>query len=171
MAWFQRWLKIIWPPLAVAFLLLLFWQLAVDWFHIDKYVLPSPLDIFREGIQIFPRIWIHTLATIKVCCLGFVFGVSCGLLVAVLLHIVPGFKAGFYPLIILSQNIPTIVITPLLMIWFGFGILPKIIVITLVCFFPIAVSTMVGLTETDRNKMNYLKMIGANKRQIFSKLE
>lgn len=167
----KGWVRIGWPPLLVVVLFLLFWEWAVNWYQVDKYILPSPLAVAKEGIAIFPRVWMHTLATMKICLTGFIFGVGFGLLVAMLLHVVPGFKAGFYPLIIVSQNIPTLVLTPLLMIWFGFGILPKVIVITLVCFFPIAVATLVGFTETDRNMMDYMKMIGAKKMQIFRKLE
>jgi ABC-type nitrate/sulfonate/bicarbonate transport system permease component len=87
------------------------------------------------------------------------------------LHVIPRFKAGFYPLLILSQNIPTIALAPLLMIWFGFGLLPKVIVITLVCFFPVAIATLDGFVQTDRTMLGYMRMIGAGRRQIFFKLE
>src|SRR5699024_11429630 len=73
--------------------------------------------------------------------------------------------------LILSQNIPIIVLAPLLVIWFGFGALPKFIIITLACFFPIAISTLSGFQQTDRNLTYFMKMMGANKSQIFWKLE
>lgn len=103
--------------------------------------------------------------------IGFAIGTFVGLLMAFVLHYVPFLKASLYPLIILSQNVPTIALAPLLMIWFGFGILPKIIVITLVCFFPVAVATMDGLSRTDRAMLDYMRMIGASKADIFRKLE
>ncbi|MMZ61014.1 putative aliphatic sulfonates transport permease protein SsuC [compost metagenome] len=140
-------------------------------FGIDKWVLPSPVDITREAAANKAGLWDHTLATLRLMFLGFVIGTLVGLIVAFVLHNIPILKSSLYPLVILSQNIPTIALAPLLMVWFGFGILPKIIVITLVCFFPVAVAAMDGLRGTDRTMMNYMQMIGASKIDIFRKLE
>jgi ABC-type nitrate/sulfonate/bicarbonate transport system permease component len=103
--------------------------------------------------------------------IGFGIGSSVGLLVAIALHLMPKVREAFYPLMILSQNIPIIVLAPLLVIWFGFGIMPKIIVITLVCFFPIAVSALDGFRQTSQELVHYMKMAGASQKQIFFKLE
>ena len=94
-----------------------------------------------------------------------------GLITAILLYLIPYLKDALYPLLILSQNIPTIVLAPLLVIWFGFGMLPKIIVITLVCFFPVTVAALDGFKQTPSELKHYLAMAGANKRQMFWKLE
>ncbi|WP_211747165.1 ABC transporter permease [Paenibacillus sp. Marseille-Q4541] len=167
----SSWWKSVWPPLAAVILFLAVWQIAVPLFHIEKWILPSPADITKEAVAQAASLTQHTWATVQLTLLGFLIGTSVGLLTAMLLHLVPFLKSALYPLLILSQNIPTIALAPLLMIWFGFGLLPKIIVITLVCFFPVAVSTMDGLTQTDRGMMNYMRMAGASKAQIFSKLE
>lgn len=167
----STWWKSVWPPLAAVILFLAVWQIAVPLFHIEKWILPSPADITKEAVAQAASLTEHTWATVKLTLLGFMIGTIVGLLTAMLLHLVPFLKAALYPLLILSQNIPTIALAPLLMIWFGFGLLPKIIVITLVCFFPVAVSTMDGLTQTDRTMMNYMRMAGAGKIQIFRKLE
>ena len=87
-------------------------------------------------------------------------GTAIGLVISLALHMVPFLKTALYPLLILSQNVPTIALAPLLMIWFGFGMLPKVIVITLVCFFPVAVAALDGLARTDRTMMNYMQMAG-----------
>ncbi|MFD0696997.1 ABC transporter permease [Paenibacillus sp. GCM10027628] len=167
----QRWMKTGWPPLVVVILVLLIWQLAVTWGNTASWLLPSPLKIITDGTTDLPRVWIHTLATVRIMLIGFAAGVSVGIIAASVLHIVPGFKSGFYPLLILSQNVPTIALGPLLIILFGFGILPKIILIALVCFFPVSMATLDGFMQTDRNLYNYMKMVGASKRQIFFKLE
>ena len=83
----------------------------------------------------------------------------------------PKLREAIYPLLILSQNIPIIVLAPLLVIWFGFGITPKLLIITLVCFFPIAVAMIDGLKHTNPELIHYMKMAGASKKQIFTKLE
>ncbi|MCM3784670.1 ABC transporter permease [Neobacillus mesonae] len=163
--------KSVLPPLAAVILFLAVWQIAVPLFHIEKWILPSPVDITREAAAQAASLTEHTWATARLTLLGFGIGVAVGLLTAMALHLVPFLKSAIYPLLILSQNIPTIALAPLLMIWFGFGLLPKIIVITLVCFFPVAVSTMDGLMQTDRSMLSYMRMAGANKGQIFRKLE
>ncbi|HEY4390488.1 MAG TPA: ABC transporter permease [Paenibacillus sp.] len=161
----------VWPPLVAVILFLIIWQIATSLFHIEKWMLPSPVDIAHEATAGAAGLWDHTQATLKLMLLGFAIGTFVGLLVAFVLHYIPFLRKALYPLIILSQNVPIIALAPLLMIWFGFGILPKIIVITLVCFFPIAVAAMDGLSRTDRVMLDYMRMAGASKWNIFTKLE
>jgi ABC-type nitrate/sulfonate/bicarbonate transport system permease component len=165
------WIRKGWPPVLAVILLLFGWQAATAWTGIPKWILPSPSDIVKEGIANFPRIWMHTAFTLRITLIGFAVGVASGFALAVLMHWVPVLKTGFYPLLILSQNIHPAALGPLLMIWFGFGLTPKIIVITLVCFFPVIVAMLDGLTQTDRAMLDYMRMIGASKRQTFWKLE
>ncbi|WP_019123213.1 ABC transporter permease [Brevibacillus massiliensis] len=165
--WFQKF----WPPTAAILLLLVVWQLAVTIWAVPAWMLPSPLQIVSEGISSMPRMWMHTAFTIRMTLIGYAIGAVVGFVLSFVLHMLPRIKTAFYPLLILSQNIPIIALAPLLMIWFGFGLLPKMIVITLVCFFPIAVATLDGFAQTDPVMMNYMKMIGASRRQIFFKLE
>lgn len=119
----------------------------------------------------FERLWLHTASTIRMTIVGFAIGTSIGVILSFILHLSPRLKSAVYPLLILSQNVPTIALAPLLMIWFKFGVLPKMIIITLVCFFPVAVATLDGLTRTDAVMVNYMRMIGASRRQLFLKLE
>lgn len=161
----------VWPPLVAVILFLIIWQTATSLFHIDKWMLPSPVDIAHEAAAGAAGLLEHTQATLRLMLLGFSIGTLVGLLVAFVLHYIPFLRKALYPLIILSQNVPIIALAPLLMIWFGFGILPKIIVITLVCFFPIAVAAMDGLNRTDRVMLDYMRMAGASKWNIFTKLE
>lgn len=160
-----------WPPLTAAILFIAIWQLSTDWFEIQKWMLPSPMDIVQEAVASYPRIWMHTLATVKMTVMGFAAGVTVGLSLACILHFFPFIRSAFYPFLIISQNIPIIALAPLLMLWFGFGMLPKILMIILVCFFPITLSTLNGFAQTDASMYNYMLMSGANKGQLFRKLE
>jgi ABC-type nitrate/sulfonate/bicarbonate transport system permease component len=160
-----------WPPIVAVVLLLSGWELAVFLLHIDQWFLPSPSGVVREAYASWPRLWLHTSATIEKCLLGFAVGIVTGLLIGVMMHISKPINLAFSPLLIISQNIPSIILAPLFLVWFGYGLLPKILVIALVCFFPIALSMTTGLAETDRNLYNYMRMIGAKRRQIFFKLE
>lgn len=158
-------------PLLAIFIILVIWQLAVSIFDIEAWMLPSPVQIIQEGIEIYPRIIDHSISTILIALGGFAIGVSVGLVLAITLHLVPQARQSIYPLMVLSQNVPIIALAPLLVLWFGFGALPKILIITLVCFFPIAVSLLDGFRQTNPTLLNYMQMIGANRRQIFFKLE
>jgi len=155
---------------AVVFFLTI-WQLSVSLFSIEAWILPSPTDIAHETTNNAAGLWAHTMATLRLTLIGFPIGTAVGLIVALILHLLPWAKRAFYPLIILSQNVPSIALGPLLIIWFGFGLMPKIVLITLVCFFPVAVAAMGGLAQSDQVMMNYMKMAGASKWQIFTKLE
>lgn len=159
------------PPIVAVLLLLVLWQLSVTAFQVEKWILPSPINIAWEAWINRADLLKHTWATIQLTLLGFGIGSAFGLLVAMLLHPIPLIKRALYPLIILTQNVPTIALLPLLMIWFGFGLLPKLMVITLVCFFPITVAMMDGFMQTDRTMIRYMRMAGASRSQLFWKLE
>lgn len=159
------------PPIMAILLILIIWQLCVSIFDIAAWMLPGPIQIVQEGIAIYPRVLGHTLSTIQIALGGFAIGVSVGILLAVALHLMPRARQSIYPLMVLSQNIPIIALAPLLVLWFGFGALPKILIITLVCFFPVAVSLIDGFRQTSPTLKNYMQMIGASRRQIFFKLE
>jgi ABC-type nitrate/sulfonate/bicarbonate transport system permease component len=160
-----------WPPIVAVIVLLSIWELAVYVLSIDQWFLPSPSGVVREAYLSWPRLWLHTSATIEKCLLGFAVGISVGLFIGVIMHIWRPVKLALSPLLIISQNVPSIILAPLFIGWFGYGIFPKILVIALVCFFPIAVSMTTGLAETDKSLYNYMRMIGARRRQIFFKLE
>lgn len=159
------------PPTAAVLLLLLVWQIGVQISGVKKFVLPSPLDIAREAVVSFPCVLLHTEATIAITLIGFAAGVAVGIALALAMHLIPAVKSGLYPLLIISQNIHPAALGPLLMIWFGFGLTPKVIVVALCCFFPVVVALADGLAQTDRSMLEYMRMIGASRNQLVRKLE
>ncbi|WP_102271707.1 ABC transporter permease [Cytobacillus massiliigabonensis] len=160
-----------WRPALVLLLLFIIWEMSVKLADIPAWLLPPPTDILKEAIEGWGNFHEHLQSTIKLSLLGFIIGSSIGLLTAIILHLIPSVKESIYPLLILSQNVPIIVLAPLLVIWFGFGLMPKIIVITLVCFFPITVAALDGFRQTPNELKHYMMMAGANRRQLFWKLE
>jgi ABC-type nitrate/sulfonate/bicarbonate transport system permease component len=160
-----------WRPIMVLLLLFVIWEFVVKIVDVPEWLLPAPSKVFKEAISGWMDFYPDLLSTIKISLLGFAIGAAIGLLIAVLLHLVPFLRESFYPLLILSQNIPIIVLAPLLVIWFGFGLLPKMIVITLVCFFPITVAALDGFKQTPDELKHYMMMAGASKKQLFWKLE
>lgn len=166
----NAWNKI-WRPAVVLLLLLIIWQISVTFFQIEEWLLPSPLSIGREALTSWESFSLHLLSTTKLSLYGFLIGTAVGLVIAITLHRVTFLRKAIYPLLILTQNIPIIVLAPLLIIWFGFGLLPKLIIITLVCFFPITIACLDGFMQTPAELKHYMKMSGANSRQLFWKLE
>lgn len=160
-----------WRSVVAVLLFIGLWEASVHVFSVEEWFLPSPSSIVLESKEVLPTFLPHFTSTLALSAIGFVIGAMVGLLIATLLHISKQGRETFYPFLILSQNIPIIVLAPLLVIWFGFGPLPKLIVITLACFFPIAVSTLSGLQQSNREIFFYMKMMGANQSQIFWKLE
>lgn len=160
-----------WRPLLVLLLLFVVWETIATKSGIPKWLLPTPTKIFYEGFDDWSNFYPHLLSTVKLSLLGFALGLLIGLLTAILLHLLPFIRESIYPLLIISQNIPIIVLAPLLVIWFGFGLLPKMIVITLVCFFPITVAALDGFKQTSNELKHYMIMAGASNKQLFWKLE
>jgi len=152
-------------------LLCLLWELLIRLTETPKWLLPAPSDVLKEATIDFSVFYEHLLSTINLSIIGLVLGCSVGLLISIILHRLPKVNEVLYPLLILSQNIPTIVLAPLLIIWFGFGLLPKLIIISLVCFFPIVVASMDGFRQTAPELKHYMRMAGATTKQIFWKLE
>jgi len=113
----------------------------------------------------------HWLATMQLTLLGFVGGSLFGIALAMLLHFIPIARRAMYPVLILSQNIPVIVIAPILTMLLGFGMMPKVLLIVLVCFFPICIAMLGGLAQVDYSLNNYMSMIGSSKWQTFIHLE
>jgi ABC-type nitrate/sulfonate/bicarbonate transport system permease component len=160
-----------WRPIFVLLLLFVFWELIVKKTNVPEWLLPAPTKIIHEFMTGWNTFYPDLLSTIVISLKGFAVGTIIGLIAAVLLHLVPWIRESVYPLLILSQNVPIIVLAPLLVIWFGFGILPKIIVITLVCFFPITIAALDGFKQVPISHKHYMLMAGASKSQLFWKLE
>src|SRR5690606_2086874 len=134
-------------------------------------LIPSPLAVIQEMIFVWRRLLEHWLATMQLTLLGFTVGAIFGILLGMVLHFIPLLRQAMYPVLVLSQNIPVIVIAPILTMLLGFGLLPKVLLIIMVCFFPICIAMLGGLAQVDYSLNNYMRMIGSNKWQTFIHLE
>lgn len=160
-----------WRPALAIFIFIILWEIASRIFSIEAWLLPSPLVIINEAIEVFPTFIPHLLSTAKLSAIGYIIGVLVGLTLATALHLSRPIRETLYPFLIMSQNIPIIVLAPLFLIWFGFGSFPKLLIIALSSFFAIALSTLGGFQQTDRELLHYMKMMGASHKQTFVKLE
>ena len=154
-------------PLIFIIILIIIWQFIVDQGVIARYILPSPLDIIRVCVIIFPTITGHCFTTLQEALVGLSVAVVLSLILAVLMDNFSLIRKALQPLLVISQTIPIMVLAPLFAMWFGFGILPKIIVVILVCFFPIVISLLEGLNSIDQDLLNLMMSMKANRWQIF----
>ena len=158
------------PAFLMVLISLMVWEVVVRIFHVEIWILPAPTDIASALLNEFPVLWDHTLVTLYEAVTGFLLAVFIAMILAIMIDSFPFFKRGFYPILVASQTIPIIAIAPLLMIWFGYGLLPKIVVVALVCFFPIVLSTVDGLNQADPGLLSLLRTMNATKWQIFRKV-
>ena len=156
----------IWPALAII-LLLSVWQIANMTGLIEAYLLPSPLDIIKAFVLEFPLLMENAKVTLIEAFVGLFFGVLTGFFMALIMDRFDKLYQAFYPIVVLTQTIPTVAIAPLLVLWFGYEMLPKVILIVLTTFFPITVSLLDGFRSADRDMINLMLTMGATKQQIF----
>jgi len=158
------------PPAALMLSLIILWQLATVVFDVQSWLLPSPLAIARAGIEARGLLGVHVWETVKETIVGFAIALAVGWTLGVLIDVSPTVRSAVYPVLVVSQTVPTIAIAPLLVIWFGYGILPKLIVVALICFFPVVINTADGLRSADPELIALLRTMGASKRDVFLKV-
>jgi NitT/TauT family transport system permease protein len=154
------------PALVLTIALLALWELFVRAGQISAQVLPSPIAIVQALVNNWGVIYDNTLQTLLETVLGLAIATLLGLLLAILLDISGWMRRAVYPLLITSQTIPIIALAPLLLIWIGYDIRPKLIVVTLYCFFPIAVATVDGLASAEPELIKLLRSMRATRWQI-----
>jgi ABC-type nitrate/sulfonate/bicarbonate transport system permease component len=154
------------PALVLTLALLVLWELYVRASHVSVQVLPSPIAIIQALFNNWGIIYDNTLQTLLETVLGLTLAAILGLLLAITLDISSWVRRAVYPLLITSQTIPIIALAPLLLIWIGYDIRPKLIVVTLYCFFPIAVATVDGLASAEPELLKLLQSMRATRWQI-----
>ena len=158
-----RWL----PPILLTAVLLLVWQLAVRLSGTPRWLLPAPSDVVLAFITDWAILWPNALVTLSEVLAGFTLALLTGIGLGIGVFRSQTLERVLYPLIIASQTIPIPALAPLLLVWFGPTIWPKILVTALIGFFPLAVSTVEGLRSTDQDVVNLLRSFGASPGTVF----
>ncbi len=170
------WRRWVYPALLLGGLVGL-WQAAAssgalaDVLGVESFLVPSPAEIaealWNSRTLLLENAWV----TLREIVLGFLCAIVVGLGFAVLMHLFEPVRLASYPLAVASQTIPIIAIAPVLLVWLGFGIGPKLFIIALVCFFPITVNALDGLRSTDRGAVKMMRTLDASRWQIFRRVE
>lgn len=154
-------------PFAAIAAILIIWQLACSLGWVPRFMLPSPVDVVKALVSDFPLLMSHAGVTVLETVIGLAIGIVIGFLLALLMDMFSPLYKALYPLIIITQTIPTVAIAPLLVLWFGYEMLPKVILIVIIVFFPISVSLLEGFRSADSDTLNLMRSMGASKAQIF----
>ncbi len=161
-----RWIAGYGPAFVLTVTLLLLWELYVRSGQISATLLPTPSSIVLALFDNWDIISVHTLQTLLETVLGMAAATVLGLTLAITLDISLWVRRAVYPILITSQTIPMIALAPLLVLWFGWDLGPKVIVVTLYCFFPIAVACADGLLGTDPDLLRLMQSMRASRWQI-----
>lgn len=156
-------------PVSFAVILVL-WEILVCLFNTPEYLVPAPSAILKAFTEAFPVLMDHTAATLLEVILGFFAALVLSVGISLLMARYKIFYKILWPYMVISQTIPLYVLAPLFMVWFGFGILPKILIVVLVCFFPITASFVQGLVSTEPELDELLWVMRATPAQVLWKV-
>jgi NitT/TauT family transport system permease protein len=151
-------------------IVLLAWELLVGFFDIPQWLLPAPRAILSEMFRSSGYLWSHSLVTLGEILVGFAIAFVVGIFLGIIIAFSPLLEKTLYKLLVATQSIPKVAIAPLMVLWLGLGLLSKIAMVFLMCFFPILVGMVSGLQSTNRELLELADVLGANWVQAFLKI-
>ncbi|HIW34437.1 MAG TPA: ABC transporter permease [Candidatus Paenibacillus intestinavium] len=159
-----------WPPLAAFVGLFIIWELCTMIFNINPITLPAPTAVIQEFISSFSFYISHAWITLQEAVLGFLLGMSVAIVMGVLMAHSSVLERTLLPIAVLANVTPIMAVAPLFILWFGFGTLPKVLVASIITFFPMLVNSIMGLRSIDENHYQYMRSLHASKLEILIKL-
>jgi putative hydroxymethylpyrimidine transport system permease protein len=162
-----RWLL----PIAAVAVLLAIWQIYVATSGVSDLVMPSPHEVARALVNDRGTLWSNLGPTAKEILLGVLAATLAGFITAVAVHWSGVIRNATLPLLVASQAIPVVIVAPILILWLGFGLLPKVLVVALVCFFPVLVTTLSGLETVDPELIKLMRTFDASRLERFRRVE
>lgn len=160
-----------WPPLALLAGAVGVWELVVRAAHVPDYLFPAPTAVMSSLGADSGMLAHATLVTAREVVLGYLVAVAAALVIAVALHASTALRRALLPLLVLSQTVPTVLLAPILAILLGYGIEPKLVVVAIVCFFPIVVNAVDGLRSADPDLVRMMRTLHGGRIAIFRRVE
>ncbi len=161
-----RGLKEVWPAIALSATILVVWEAFIRIFEVATFVLPAPSAIVVSLIKNRASLAAATQATAFEIFFGFVLSALVGIVVALLIVRFERFGRALYPLIVLFQNVPKVALAPIFILWFGFELTPKILLIVVIAFFPVTIDMLAGLQSVEPSFISLMRSVGASKNKI-----
>ena len=163
----MNWRRDFVPPAAFIAILIIGWYFVAKVSGLSSFILPTPLDVIQAGWETRDLLLNAVGTTLLATGIGLTLALMAGVGIAALVDFWPLAHRALYPILVVSQTIQILAIAPILIIWFGFGVAPTILIVVLFCFFPLAISTADGLTSSDPELVALLRAMGATRRQIW----
>lgn len=151
--------------------ILAIWQGACGFGFVPDFLLPSPVQVVRAFINDFPLLLHHAKYTLWVCFVGVFIGIALAFILSIIMDNSRFLFSAIYPVLVITQTVPTVALAPLLVIWFGYGMAPKILLVAMMAFFPITIALLDGYRSVDEDNIQLLKVMNANKVQIYQHLK
>jgi NitT/TauT family transport system permease protein len=160
-------------PLLTFIVILGLWIFSVSWFRIPNYIIPTPVGVLKALKVGFigGLYWPHLSASLQATLYGYIVGCGLAFLFGVLVAGSKTFEKFVYPYVVGFQSMPKVALAPLIILWFGFGILSKIVMVALICFFPVFINTIIGIRSTDPNLIDLMRVFSASRFNIFLQVE
>ena len=160
-----------WPyPIGTIFIIIFLWHFAVIFFNIPEYLIPAPLSvgeyIFQKWNFLLRHSWVTTYETLA----GFFLSILVGIPLAITLVWSKVLDRSIMPILVVSQTFPKVAIAPLLIIWFGLGLLPKVLVSFIIAFFPVVISGVTGMRSVETEMLELIRSMRASSLQVFWKM-
>ena len=158
------------PPAALSVAVLIIWEAAIRLFHIPTFVLPAPTAIVASLIENRAPLAAASKATAIEVLFGFVLAAIVGVVVALVIVRFERFGRALYPLIVLFQNVPKVALAPIVILWFGYDLAPKVVLIVVIAFFPVTIDMMAGLQSVDPSFVSLMRSVGASDGKILMRV-
>ena len=168
----RRWKDVVYP-LITLLVGVVAWSLAIPAFSVPNYILPTPGSVLAAVYSgyVGGSYWPHVLFTVQNTLVGYALGCSLAVVFGALLAESRTFERFVYPYIIALQSMPKVALAPLIIVWFGFGNLSKVIMVALICFFPLFVNTSIGIRQTPPALVNMMRVFSASRLEIFFRVK
>jgi NitT/TauT family transport system permease protein len=164
-----RWAAILYPVVTMVVVVVV-WEFVARFFAIPTYLVPAPTVVAASMVANAATLLENGWITVIEIVLGFVLSIVIGIPLALAIFLSPAFSRAVFPLLVSSQAMPKVAIAPLLLVWFGFGLLPKVLIAFLIAFFPVVISTVVGLQSIEREKIYLAQSMGFGTVKTFFKI-
>jgi NitT/TauT family transport system permease protein len=156
-------------PFWLIIVLIIGWDLCIRLFKIPQYLIPTPWQVVQQLYREWPMLWRESLPTLYATLGGFVLSAIVGVPIAMWIAYSRLVESFVYPLLVFSQSVPKVAIAPLFVVWFGFGVIPKVIAAFLLGFFPVIVATVQGFKSIESDVIDLARSMGAGPLKVFIK--
>ncbi|MFD1212919.1 ABC transporter permease [Arthrobacter sp. GCM10027362] len=168
---FTSWLVRVWPAAAVFAAVVLIWEIGVGLLNLSSFVIAKPSEFMQEmwisREMLLDATWVTTEEILQ----GFLVSVVVGIALALVLARFHWAERALYPLIVLFQVVPKVALAPIFILWFGYGLAPKVVLIVVIAFFPITLNMLVGLKAIDKELLLLMRSVGASRNQVLTQIQ